>query len=98
MILVMLCLQGPVLRTWFGVLDKRVVMKNPAYTGFAKMFVDQLLMAPVLLGSFIAVNSILQGNSWSKVKSDVTANYKDIILTNYQVMFPTVLSHLYNAV
>ncbi len=65
-------------------------MKNPKMTGFAKMLVDQLLMAPVFLANFIAVNSILQGNPWSKVKSDVTSNYKDILITNYQVIFLTV--------
>jgi len=43
------------------------------------------LMAPVFLANFIAANSVLQGNSWSKVKSDVTANYKDILITNYQI-------------
>jgi len=76
---------GPVLRTWYGFLERRIVMKTPAMTALAKMATDQLVFAPIFLFNFMGLMGFLNGLNSRQIESDIRANYGDVMYRNYQL-------------
>ncbi|TLD28655.1 hypothetical protein PspLS_03540 [Pyricularia sp. CBS 133598] len=71
---------GPAATTWFGILQRRVVLKNANATILARVAVDQSLFAPTFVGIFLSSMAILEGTSpQEKLKSTyftaLTSNY-----------------------
>jgi len=76
---------GPVLRTWYGVMERKIVLKTPAATAMAKVATDQLLFAPFFLCQFLGLWGFLNGHSWEEVKADIKRTYGAILIRNYQL-------------
>jgi len=76
---------GPVLRTWYGFLERRIVMKTPAMTAVAKMATDQLIFAPIFLFNFMGLMGVLNGLNSRQIETDLRNNYGDVMLRNYQL-------------
>ncbi|XP_029452189.1 protein Mpv17 isoform X2 [Rhinatrema bivittatum] len=83
-----LCFVGPVLGTWYRVLDRTIPGKSKA-VALKKMILDQVAFAPCFLGGFLSFVSMLNGLSieqiWKKLKRD----YTDALFVNYYI-WPTV--------
>ncbi|KAG6453645.1 hypothetical protein O3G_MSEX008252 [Manduca sexta] len=75
---------GPTLRMWYGVLNRHVGSQGKI-VAVKKVLVDQLLFAPSFLGMILVCAGTMQGKTWDKVKSDVQANYFDVLQTNYYI-------------
>ncbi|CAL8073337.1 unnamed protein product [Orchesella dallaii] len=85
-----LCIIGPTLRTWYGILDRRInIQASKLRTAVVKMAVDQGIFAPIFIGNFLGINSLTQGNSLSQMKNDVSKNFKDVVISNYK-LWPAV--------
>jgi len=76
---------GPVLRTWYGFLERRIVLSAPALTAVAKVGVDQLIFAPFFLFNFMCLMGFLNGQTRGQIQSDVRRHYVDIMIRNYQL-------------
>lgn len=73
---------GPVIRTWYVVLD-RLVVGNAV----KKMLVDQLLFSPVFVASFLTSLAFLQRRPWNDTKRMLRTDYVPIMTTGY-MMWP----------
>ncbi|XP_062429364.1 protein Mpv17 isoform X3 [Rhea pennata] len=78
------CFVGPVLGSWYKVLDRLIPGATKA-VAVKKMVLDQGGFAPCFLGCFLAIAGAMNGLSvqenWSKIQQD----YVDALLTNYCV-------------
>lgn len=85
---------GPALRAWYGLLNKHVgaIGKTVA---MKKVFVDQVIFAPTFLFLILVAVGALQGKSWESIKSDVHANYFDVLKTNYYIWPWVQLANFY---
>ncbi|CAI7586734.1 unnamed protein product [Penicillium palitans] len=52
---------GPVATTWFGILQRHVVLKGTASTTAARVAADQVFFAPVQLTCFLSSMAIMEG-------------------------------------
>ena len=59
--LVLLAVFGPVATTWFGILQRHVVLKGTASTTAARVAADQVFFAPVQLTCFLSSMAIMEG-------------------------------------
>lgn len=59
--LVLLAVFGPVATTWFGILQRHVVLKGTASTTAARVAADQIFFAPVQLTCFLSSMAIMEG-------------------------------------
>lgn len=78
-------LQGPILRKWYGLLDRRVTAKTPAGKTLQKVFFDQFVLAPFFLASLVSVIGLSQHQNISHVRQKLENEYVDILLSNYYV-------------
>lgn len=78
--------QGPVTRTWYGILDKHIGSKGGIVV-LKKVSCDQLLFAPVFLAVLLSTIGIFQGNSVEELQMKLKNEYLDILKNNYKVMF-----------
>ncbi|KAJ5121019.1 uncharacterized protein N7515_008980 [Penicillium bovifimosum] len=68
---------GPVATTWFGILQRHVVLKSRAATTAARVTADQLLFTPVQLTCFLSSMAIMEGVSpVDRLKSAFVPAYK----------------------
>lgn len=73
---------GPAATTWFGILQRHVVLKNANATILARVAVDQGLFAPTFVGVFLSSMAILEGSSpQEKLKS----TYSTALTSNYML-------------
>lgn len=80
-----LLLQGPGLRTWYGVLDRRIRAKKPLTRTLEKVFVDQVVFAPIFLAGLISIIGFSQHRDIEKIKTKLKMEYVDILISNYYV-------------
>jgi protein Mpv17 len=52
---------GPVATTWFGILQRHVVLKGTASTTVARVAADQVFFAPIQLTCFLSSMAIMEG-------------------------------------
>lgn len=52
---------GPVATTWFGILQRHVVLKGTASTTAARVAADQVFFAPTQLTCFLSSMAIMEG-------------------------------------
>ncbi|XP_049872915.1 protein Mpv17 [Pectinophora gossypiella] len=75
---------GPTLRVWYGVLNKHI-----GHTGktvaVKKVFLDQVVFAPMVLCSLLCIVGASQGKNWDSIKQDLNTNYIDILKANYML-------------
>lgn len=79
-----LSFQGPALRTWYGVLNKHIGSQGKT-VAIKKVLIDQTLFAPMFLGLLLVTVGVLQGKDGVHIKSDLKANYLDVLATNYYI-------------
>lgn len=53
---------GPAATTWFGILQRHVVLKSTTTTTLARVAADQVLFAPVQLTCFLSSMAIMEGS------------------------------------
>lgn len=80
-----LFLQGPGLRKWYGLLDQRCSGKTPLSRTIQKVFVDQIVFAPIFLGILLSFIGFSQHPNIEKVKTKLRNEYIDILKSNYAV-------------
>ncbi|XP_077345518.1 mitochondrial inner membrane protein Mpv17 isoform X2 [Lithobates pipiens] len=89
-----LCFVGPVVGSWYNVLD-RLVPGSTKSVALKKMLLDQGGFAPCFLGCFLTIVSTLNGLSkeeiWTKLKRD----YKDALITNYYIWPAVQIANFY---
>ncbi|KAM3083965.1 Protein required for ethanol metabolism [Clarireedia jacksonii] len=76
------CIFGPVATNWFKFLQNKVVLKNKNLEIAARVAADQCILAPLNLGMFLSVMSVLEGVS---PKEKIEANYSTAIQKNYMI-------------
>ena len=77
-------MQGPTLRVWYGILDKKFGALGKA-GALRKVFVDQAFFAPSFIVVFLTANGLLQGNPVPEIKESITRDYKDIVIAGWMV-------------
>ncbi|CAK7562922.1 MAG: Protein required for ethanol metabolism [Sporothrix epigloea] len=103
---------GPAATTWYGILQRHVVLSTPRKTMLARVAADQLLFAPVFCGVFLGSMAVLEGGSpREKLKkyyaSALTANYAlwpavqmvnfSLVPLEHRVLFVNVISIGWNS-
>lgn len=78
--------QGPVTRTWYGILDKYIGSKGGIVV-LKKVSCDQLFFAPAFLIVLLSTIGILQGNDLEQLKKKLYNEYPDILKNNYKVTY-----------
>ena len=73
---------GPVATTWFGILARRVTLRNPRLETLARVACDQMLFAPVMIGVFLSSMATMEGAS-AKERLDKT--WWPALQTNWMV-------------
>lgn len=78
-------LQGPGLRAWYGVLDARIRSTKPLTRTLEKVFIDQIVFAPLFLGGLISIIGFTQHRDVERIKTKLQNEYFDILKSNYYV-------------
>ncbi|RYP13849.1 hypothetical protein DL767_010538 [Monosporascus sp. MG133] len=73
---------GPAATTWFGILQRRVNLRNANATILARVAADQLLFAPTFIGLFLSSMAVLEGGS---PKAKLEKNYASALQANYML-------------
>ncbi|CAH0699089.1 unnamed protein product [Spodoptera exigua] len=73
---------GPALRLWYGALYKYIGSSGKT-VALKKVFIDQILFAPIFLCGILSAVAAMQGKDWTSIKSDLETNYLDVLKTNY---------------
>ncbi|XP_035902443.1 protein Mpv17 [Anopheles stephensi] len=91
------CVGGPGLRKWYGVLDRHVSSAggSKAMTTLKKVALDQLIFAPIFLGTLIGTIGLLQGHNVAEIRHKLHHEYGDILLTNYYIWPWVQLANFY---
>ncbi|KAI9228039.1 MAG: integral membrane protein mpv17 pmp22 family [Piptocephalis tieghemiana] len=80
---------GPVLGTWYRLLDQRIRLSTPGKTLLARVFVDQLCGAPVIIASFFTGLGFLAGDSRKTILGSLKKGYPEALKNNYK-LWPAV--------
>lgn len=79
------CVAGPGLRKWYGMLDVRATAKSQFGRTVQKVFIDQVVFAPIFLAVLISMIGYSQHQDINKVKHKLENDYVDILKANYSV-------------
>ncbi|KAG7508689.1 Mpv17 [Solea senegalensis] len=75
---------GPVIGSWYKVLDK-IVVGGTKSAAMKKMLLDQLCFAPCFLGAFLTISGALNGLTLDKNVTKLKRDYTDALISNYYV-------------
>ncbi|KAI1484505.1 hypothetical protein F5X96DRAFT_663943 [Biscogniauxia mediterranea] len=73
---------GPAATTWFGILQRHVVLRNKNAEMLARVAADQLLFAPTFIGVFLSSMAVMEGGS---PKEKLDRSYMPALQTNYLI-------------
>ncbi|KAI0126568.1 hypothetical protein BJ170DRAFT_684153 [Xylariales sp. AK1849] len=73
---------GPAATTWFGFLQRRVVLRNKNAEILARVACDQGLFAPTFIGIFLSSMAVMEGGS---PKEKLEKSYLPALQTNYLI-------------
>ncbi|KAJ6443014.1 Mpv17/PMP22 [Purpureocillium lavendulum] len=73
---------GPVATTWFGILARRVNLRNPRLETLARVGCDQTLFAPVMIGVFLSSMATMEGAS---AKERLEKTWWPALKTNWMI-------------
>ncbi|XP_036318631.1 mpv17-like protein [Rhagoletis pomonella] len=77
---------GPVLKTWYGTLDKFVPKTDPPFKrGLKKMALDQLVFTPGFVASVLGVIGLANGQTRAQIKETLREDYFMILSRNYML-------------
>ena len=73
---------GPAAATWYGILQRHIVLSTPRKTMLARVAADQGIFAPVFIGVFLSSMAVLEGGS---PKEKIEKNYASALKANYML-------------
>ncbi|XP_057678932.1 protein Mpv17 [Corythoichthys intestinalis] len=85
---------GPVVGSWYKVLD-RLVVGGSKSAAMKKMMIDQLCFAPCFLGAFLALSGVLNGLSAEQNVAKLRRDYTDALISNYYLWPPVQMANFY---
>ncbi|XP_026196441.1 protein Mpv17 [Anabas testudineus] len=88
------CFVGPVIGSWYKVLDKLVVGGSKS-AAMKKMLVDQLCFAPCFLGAFLCITGALNGLTVEENVAKLKRDYTDALISNYYLWPPVQIANFY---
>jgi protein Mpv17 len=62
------CVGGPVVGTWFGIINRVVTIKHWFGAAVARTAMDQILFTPIILGCFMGGISLLERRSMVEIQ------------------------------
>jgi protein Mpv17 len=68
---------GPAATTWYGILQRHIVLKSTTSTTIARVAADQVLFAPVNITCFLSSMAIMEGN-------DPVEKWRSAFIPSYQ--------------
>ncbi|KAI0218367.1 Protein Mpv17 [Lamellibrachia satsuma] len=86
---------GPLLRTWYLVLDRIIVSPPSGLTTLKKVALDQMMFAPTVLPIFLGVMSYWRTYSIETAKEKIKQDYRAVLLTNYKIWPAAQLINFY---
>ena len=75
---------GPILRSWYILLDK-IVKGTCSITIAKKVHIDQLCVAPFVIGALFILSDELDGKTLSDIRDRLKTSYIDTLLRNYML-------------
>uniref|UniRef100_A0A7R9V7K2 Peroxisomal membrane protein MPV17 n=1 Tax=Chlamydomonas euryale TaxID=1486919 RepID=A0A7R9V7K2_9CHLO len=78
---------GPVLYNWYGFLGKLIPGSSLGAVA-GSLVMDQLVFAPVFVGSFIALFTVINGGGVDAVKSKLQAEWMNAVKVNWGIWVP----------
>ncbi|KAM6906282.1 mitochondrial inner membrane protein Mpv17 isoform 1-T3 [Lycodopsis pacificus] len=85
---------GPVVGSWYKVLD-RLVVGGTKSAAMKKMLVDQLCFAPCFLGAFLGVSGALNGLTVEENVTKLKRDYPDALISNYYLWPAVQIANFY---
>lgn len=78
-------------------LDRHIGTKggSKAVTTLKKVALDQIVFAPIFLGTLIGTIGLLQGHNLAEIRHKLRHEYGDILLTNYYIWPWVQLANFY---
>lgn len=73
------------MRKWYGTLDAKVTASSRFGRTVQKVFIDQIVFAPIFLAGLLSLIGYTQHQDVDKVKDKLRNEYKDILVANYSV-------------
>lgn len=82
-------LKGPTVRTWYGLLAKRITHPNATVRTVQKLAIDQFIFAPIFIAQLVSIISYMQHQDVNKIQEKLKNEYLDILVANYY-LWPAV--------
>ncbi|KAI0384114.1 hypothetical protein F5Y04DRAFT_278113 [Hypomontagnella monticulosa] len=73
---------GPAATTWYGILQRSIVLRNKKAEMLARVAADQLLFAPTFIGVFLSSMAVMEGGS---PQEKLNKSYWPALQTNYLI-------------
>lgn len=86
---------GPLLSTWYGVLNKKVVLANPFAQLCTRVAMDQLLFTPVFISTFTTGMSLLEGKDFRDLASKLRDTFLPTWAANIKLWTPFQFINFY---
>lgn len=77
---------GPILSTWYRLIDKKITTPVPSKALLYKVVCDQFLFAPFFIGAFFTAQGLFEGKSASEIKDKLSSGYTTALVGNYKVI------------
>lgn len=77
--------KGPGLRKWYGTLEAKCTATSKLGRTVQKVFIDQIVFAPIFLAGLLSIIGYSQHQDVGKVKEKLQNDYPDILIANYSV-------------
>ncbi|CAH1406401.1 unnamed protein product [Nezara viridula] len=76
---------GPTIHKWYTIIDKVVGKQQDFKTVIKKTTLDQLAMAPAMLGAFLTSITLMEGGGIEDIRNRFKKDYFAILTNNYKV-------------